>query len=75
MQMLRMTLSTCLFKDFYQILFLSILFDFCSILAIFKADFTLFMLFPFFFEQYLVFSFGTGTRDWYRGPGILSWSI
>ena len=75
MQMLRMTLSTWLFKNFYQILFLSISFDFSSILATFEADFTFFMLFLFFFEQYLVFLFGTGTRDWYRGPSVLSWSI
>ena len=71
MQMLRMTLSTCLFKNFYQILFLSIFFDFLSIFDHFGADFIFFMLFLFFFEQYLVFFFGTGTRDWYRGPGVL----
>ena len=75
MQMLRMTLSTWLFKNFYQILFLSISFDFPFILVIFEADFIFFMLFLFFFEQYLVFLFGIGTRDWYRGPGVLSWSI
>ena len=73
--MLRMTLSTCLFKNFYQILFLSIFFDFSSIFDHFRADFTFLLLFLFFFEQYLVFFFGTGTRDWYRGPSVLSWSI
>ena len=75
MQMLRMILSTWLFKNFYQILFLCISFDFPSIFDHFGADFISFMLFLFFFEQCLVFFFGTGTRDWYRGPGVLSWSI
>ena len=55
--------------------FLSISFDFPSIFDHFGADFISFMLFLFFFEQYLVFFFGTGTRGWYRGPSVLSWSI
>ena len=75
MQMLRMTLSTWLFKRFYQILFLSISLDFYSILVIFRADFIFNLLFLFFFEQYLIFLFGTGTRDWYRGSSVLSWFI
>ena len=75
MLMLRMTLSTCLFKNFYQIIFLSISFDFSSIFDHFRADLTFLLLFLFFFEQYLIFLFGIGTRDWYRGPGMLFWSI
>ena len=58
-------------QGFGQILSLSIFFDFCSILAIFRADSTILVLFLFFFKQYLVFSIGTGTRDWYRGSSIV----
>ena len=75
MLMLRMTLSTWLFKRFYQILSLCISFDFSSIFDHFRADLTFLLLFLFFFEQYLIFLFGIGTRDWYRGPGMLFWSI
>jgi len=58
-------------QGFGQILSLSISFDFCSILAIFRADSTILVLFLFSFKQYLVFSIGTGTRDWYRGSSIV----
>ena len=75
MLMLRMILSIWLFKNFYQIFLLSISFDFSSIFDHFRADFTFLLLFLFFFEQYLIFLFGIGTRDRYRGPGMLFWSI
>ena len=58
-------------KGFDQILSLSIFFYFCSILTIFRADSTILVLFLFSFKQYLVFSIGTGTRDWYRGSSIV----
>ena len=62
-------------QGFGQIFFLSISFDFCSILAIFGTDFTFLILFLFLFEQYLFFLIGTGIRDWYRGHDMLSWFI
>ena len=58
-------------QGFGQILSLRISFDFCSILAIFRVDSTILVLFLFSFKQYLVFSIGTGTRDWYRGSSIV----
>ena len=58
-------------QGFGQILSLSISFDFCSIFSIFRADSTILVFFLFSLKQYLVFSIGTGTRDWYRSSSIV----